>query len=108
MFDIIRDDFKTRESMLLYEYELILKNKGKCYNIDTDCPAVSGGNKKSYSVRREGKLLYGKKEKVLDKKKIKRKGKPHKPKMVYPELDKLIAKKKEREQKQIQTRTVPF
>src|SRR6188768_4031213 len=42
VFEIVFDYFKTRESMLIKEYELILKTKGKNYNIHTDCPAVNG------------------------------------------------------------------
>lgn len=40
VFEVIADGFKSRERMLLKEYELILKTKGYNYNIDTNCPVV--------------------------------------------------------------------
>lgn len=45
--EVICDDFKTRQSMLIREYELILKTKKNNYNIDTDCPVVM--------IQKEGK-----------------------------------------------------
>lgn len=39
-FDVIADGFKNRQTMLIKEYELILKTKGYNYNIETVCPIL--------------------------------------------------------------------
>ncbi len=95
VFEIVFDYFKTRESMLLKEYELILKTQGKNYNIHTDCPAVSG-KRKRLSLRRQGKFLVGTNKKA----KIKLKKEVIKQKFSYPKLDLLIEKKRLREERQ--------
>jgi predicted GIY-YIG superfamily endonuclease len=98
IFEIIADGFKTREAMLLREYELILKTQGKNYNIHTDCPVI-GHSKKSKSLRGK-RLLIGK---FIDSKK-RTKVKSHTAKMQHPKLDAIIEKKKEREQRQAKYR----
>lgn len=90
-FAIIRDGFNTRESMLLAEYELIIKFKSICYNIDTNCPVVSGRNKKSKSLRQTGKILKGKRKPDIKKKKAIRN---YKIKTSFPKLDAIIERRK--------------
>lgn len=104
VFEIVADGFKTREAMLLREYELILKTQGKNYNIHTDCPVI-GHTKKtksnSKSILAGPMLVHGKKhynKKTNRKKKIKAKTKgDHKIKTEFPKLDEIIDRKKERE-----------
>lgn len=93
VFEVISDCFQTKDSMLIREYELILKNQGKCYNIHTDCPVVSGFHKKSKSPKRGRKLIYA----TVN---MKRKKKPKpgvKIKTQHPSLDLIAKKKSERE-----------
>lgn len=105
VFEIVFDYFKTRESMLIKEYELILKTKGKNYNIHTACPAVNGsgkGLKKSLSLRRQGKFLVGTNKKA--KSKLKKVKAPQN--FSYPKLDALIEKKRLREERQLNAQNI--
>lgn len=95
VFEIIKDGFETRESMLISEYELILKFSGKCYNIHTDCPIKRHSKTNKIKGR---KILYAKKVKDT-KKKTKVKGN-HKIKTHFPELDAIALRKQERESRQ--------
>jgi hypothetical protein len=45
-FDIVSDGFKNRQTMLIKEYELILKTKDYNYNIETVCPILPVKDKK--------------------------------------------------------------
>lgn len=102
VFEILKDGFLTRDSMLLAEYDLILKLKDKCYNVHMDCP-VPSHSKKSKSPRRGNKLLYAKpvpepkRKKNGKKRKIKVRGN-HKIKTEYPKLDEIAERKRQREQ----------
>jgi group I intron endonuclease len=90
-FEVTHSDFKTRENMLLREYELILKNKktGLSYNIDTNCP-ISIPKK----IKRKKWNKFPKAKKII-KRKVKG---DYKIKTEFPKLDSIIENKRRREE----------
>lgn len=97
VFEILHDDFKTRDAMLLREYELILKTKDKNYNIDTNCPVVSGRSERKSGARyaRIIKVKEGlsKRDRIA---RSKVKG-DHRIKINHPTLDLIAERKRERD-----------
>lgn len=53
-FEVIYNDIHDRTKLLLKEYDLILRNRGKCYNIDTNCPVFDPSEKQDWSMYRKG------------------------------------------------------
>lgn len=96
VFEVLQDDFKNRDQMLLREYELILKTKGNNYNVDTDCPVVTGRTKGKYKSTFRFMASFKKKGKH------KRKAKSVPIKTEFPVIDKILARKKERELNAVQ------
>lgn len=100
LFEVIEEEFKTRNALLLREYELIIKGKrtGMCYNIDTNCPVLLPAKEG------RGKWKVYKKPFVPPpntRVKIKRKqqyDQAHRDKINHPHLDSLTERKKEREE----------
>lgn len=54
VFEILHNDIYDRTKLLLKEYDLILRYKGKCYNIHTDCPVFDPSEKQDWSIYRNG------------------------------------------------------
>jgi group I intron endonuclease len=50
VFDVLISDIKDRTTLLLKEYDLILKNKNWCYNSHFDCPVFDPKEKQDWSV----------------------------------------------------------
>jgi group I intron endonuclease len=97
VFEILHDNFKTRDAMLLKEYELILKTKNNNYNIDTNCPVVSGRSERKSGARyaRIIKVKEG-----LSKRDWTARGKVkgnHRIKVNHPTLDLIAERKRERD-----------
>lgn len=70
-FDIILDGFKNRQTMLIKEYEMILKTKAYNYNIETVCPILplKGKHKKKGANWKPGSnYVFAKKNKESGKK----------------------------------------
>lgn len=68
VFEIIVNDIRDRTNLLLKEYDLILRNKSKCYNIHTDCPVFDPSEKQDWSIYKKG-FIPNKNEKAKAKKK---------------------------------------
>lgn len=54
IFEIILNDIRDRTTLLIKEYDLILRNKPKCYNIHTDCPVFDPSEKQDWSIYKKG------------------------------------------------------
>lgn len=54
VFEILHNDIHDRTKLLLKEYDLILRYKGKCYNIATNCPVFDPCEKQDWSIYRKG------------------------------------------------------
>ncbi len=67
-FEIILNDIRDRTTLLIKEYDLILRNKPKCYNIHTDCPVFDPSEKQNWSMYKKG-FIPNKNEKAKAKKK---------------------------------------
>lgn len=50
VFEILFNDINDRTKLLLKEYDLILKHRGKCYNVHTDCPVFDPNEKQDWSM----------------------------------------------------------
>lgn len=94
-FDVIADGFKNRQTMLIKEYELILKTKDYNYNIDTICPIlpIKKNGKRRAKWNAGSGMIHGVKNKRQPKKA------KHKIniKIQYPVIDAILAKKQLRE-----------
>ncbi len=98
VFDIISDEFKTRQAMLIKEYEWILKTKDIHYNIGLDCPVINlntraNKNRKMLSKRRRIKV-----SKKVKKIKVRR---AKKVKTVFPMVDAILERKRLREESKL-------
>lgn len=70
-FDVVADGFKNRQTMLIKEYELILKTKAYNYNVETACPIlpIKGKHKKKGANWKPGSnYVFAKKNKESSKK----------------------------------------
>lgn len=75
-FDIVEDGFKNRQTMLIKEYELILRTKAYNYNIETACPIIpiKGKHKKKGANWKPGSnYVFAKRNKETGKFKIPKK-----------------------------------
>jgi len=54
VFEILFNDIKDRTNLLLKEYDLILRHKGICYNVHTDCPVFDPREKQDWSIYKKG------------------------------------------------------
>lgn len=99
IFEVIHDEFKTRQAMLLKEYQLILTYKGQKYNIDTNCPVIDLGTGRGKWKKYKSKVIRHKTEKIkkAESHKKKERKKRMKNKFDHPNLDILIENKRRRE-----------
>lgn len=102
---ILFDNFKSRQEMLLKEYELILQSFKENYNIDKTCPIALATKKKRRKLTRPHKndrnmKFYEIREIQNKKAKYKKPGKK-KPKASnkIPSIDNLLENKRLREEK---------
>lgn len=50
VFEVLINNIHDRTTLLLKEYEMIIKSKKKCYNIHTDCPVFDPIEKQDWSI----------------------------------------------------------
>lgn len=99
IFSIIQDGFKSRQEMLLREYELILKYKGKTYNIDTNCPVLDIHNQGNFHKQFKQKVDLPPLGDRIRRKRKKQKEQDNRKKSIktdFPHLDKIAQRKAER------------
>jgi len=54
VFEVLINDIKDRTKLLLKEYDLILRNKDRCYNKHFDCPVSDPKKKQNWKMFKKG------------------------------------------------------
>lgn len=102
VFEVINDGFRSRQEMLLREYELIVKTFKTNYNIESDCPIINiHKQEKSFHQQFKVKFQAPDAAKKANKKLRKAKQRKRRIKTYHPTLDKIALLKADRVSKNI-------